>query len=191
MEANLTRLKMDKKFLKELKTKKEEAIKNENIVDLYDILDTYLVLDLDEEDIDLLYQKILEIAFDKLADILTKGKIFNFLKEEDKFIARAIYEHALERWDRADFKGANELFLILSYLIDDKKIQKGMFLALGATATKISLDDFIEKFVDKENLSEDSIFFDSLTKQADEFLQKNSDLINSELKKIEKLSQGR
>ena len=190
MPENLTRLKMDKEFLKELETKKEEAIKNEDIVKLYDVLDTYLALDINEEDIDLLYQKILEIAFDRLADMLTKGEVFDIKNEKDLYTARAIYEHALERWDKNDFKGANELFLLLSYLIPEEKVQRGMFLALGATAKKIFLDDFIEEFIDKSNLNEESFFFDSFTKKGEQFLKDESDLINKELKKIEKLSRG-
>ena len=190
MEENLTRLKMDKEFLKELENKKNEAIKEEDIVKLYDVLDTYLALDLNEDEIDILYQKILEIAFDKLADMLTNGEIFDLKKDSDLYTARAIYEHALERWDRKDFKGANELFLLLSYLIQEEDIQRGMFLALGATAKKISLDQFIDKFIDKSRLSEESFFFDKFTKEGERFLKDESSLINSELKKIEKLSQG-
>jgi len=188
MEVNLTRLKMDKDFLNNLEKEKKEALKNEDIVKLYDVLDTYLALDMDEEDIDLLYQKILERAFDILADMLTKGEVFDLSKEKDQYSARAIYEHALERWDRNDFKGANELFLILSYIITEEDIQRGMFLALGLSSKKVSLDDFIQNYVDQSKLSEDSFFFDKFTKKGEEFLKKESSLIKDELKKIEKLS---
>jgi len=190
MDANLTRLKMDKEFLEKLEKDKNEAIKNEDIVKLYDVLDTYLALDKEDKDIDILYQKIVEIAFDTLAQMLSVGEIFDLSKEKDLYTARAIYEHALERWDRKDFIGSNELFLLLSYLIQDEKIQKGMFLALGATAKKISLDEFIDKFIDKTKLDEESFFFDKLSSEGEKFLKDESDLINKELKKIEKLSQG-
>ncbi|WP_187647088.1 hypothetical protein [Nitrosophilus labii] len=188
MEANLTRLKMDKDFLANLEKEKKEALKNEDIVKLYDVLDTYLALDMDEEDIDLLYQKILEKAFDTLADMLTKGEVFDISKDSDLYTARAIYEHALERWDRKEYKGANELFLILSYVIGDESLQRGMFLALGLTAKKVSLDEFIQNYVDHEKLDENSLFFDKFTKKGEEFLKSERDLINKELKKIEKLS---
>lgn len=187
MDKNITRLKMDKEFLENLEQTKHEAIKKGDIVKLYEVLDTYLALDKDEE-IDEVYQNILRIAFDRLADMLTNGQVFNLSNQEDLNTARAIYEHTLERWDRKDFKGANELFLILSYIIQDEKLQKGMFLGLGATAKKISLDDFINDFIDKEKLDENSLFFDKYTKKADEFLENERTLINKELKKIEKLS---
>ena len=190
MDANLIRLKMDKEFLNNLEKEKKEALKNEDIVKLYDVLDTYLALDLNDKDIDTLYQKILEIAFDRLADMLSKGEIFDIKRDKDLYFARAIYEHALERWSKNEFKNANELFLLLSYLIDDENIQKGMFLALGSTAKKISLDEFIDRFIDKSMLDEDSFFFDKLNSNGEKFLKEEANLINKELKKIEKLSQG-
>lgn len=187
MDKNLARLKIDKEFLENLEKTKDEAIKKSDIVKLYEVLDTYLALDKDE-DIDSVYENILRVAFDRLAEMLADGKVFNLSNQEDLNTARAIYEHALERWDRKDFKGANELFLILSYIILDENLQKGMFLGLGATAKKISLDDFINSFIDKDKLDENSIFFDKYTKKADEFLENERALINKELKKIEKLS---
>ncbi len=190
MEANLTRLKMDKEFLENLEKDKNEAIKNEDIVKLYDVLDTYLALDKEDKDIDILYQKIVDIAFDTLAQMLSKGEIFDLSKDKDLYTARAIFEHAIERWDRKDFIGSKELFLLLSYLIQDEDIQKGMFLALGATAKKISLDEFIDRFIDKAKLDESSFFFNKLTNEGERFLKEESSLINKELKKIEKLSQG-
>ncbi len=189
MDKDLDKLKEDKEFLKELEEKRDEALKKGDIVLLYDVLDTYLLLDRDD-DIDTIYQKILEIAFDRLADMLTKGEVFNLSNEEDLQVARAIYEHALERWNRNDFKGSNELFLILSYIILDEKIQEGMFLALGATAKKISLDEFINSFIDVKNLDENSLFFDRFTKKAKDFLEDEKDLINKELKKIQKIAKG-
>ncbi len=189
-EENLTRLKMDQEFLRELQRKKEQAIKEGDIVKLYDVLDTMLALDMEDEDIDLLYQKILEIAFDTLAQKLVKGEIFDLKKEKDLYTARAIYEHALERWDSKDFQGANELFLVLSFIVNDEEVRKAMLLALGATAKRVDLEEFLHRFVDRSQLDEKSFFFTSLTSEAERFLQQNASLIEDELKKIEKIAKS-
>ncbi|BCD60581.1 MULTISPECIES: hypothetical protein [unclassified Nitratiruptor] len=188
MDANLTRLKTDKEFLENLEKERQKALKEHDIVKLYDVLDTMLALDMEDEKIDELYQEILRTAFDDLAQMLSVGERFDFTKEHDVYNARAIYEHALERWDSKDYKGANELFLVLSYIMPDK-YQKAMLLPLGLTAQKESLDRFITEFVDQARVDEESFFFDAFTKNAEEFLARHSDLIEEELKKIEKLAQ--
>ena len=187
MDANLTRLKMDKEFLQNLESERTSALQKGDIVKLYDVLDTYLALDMDDEKIDELYGAILQQAFDDLADMLSQGKRFDFAKESDFYTARAIYEHALERWDAKDFKGANELFLVLSFIVPED-FQEAMLLPLGLTAKKTSLERFIQEYVDQAALGEDSFFFDCFTPKAKEFLVQNSDQIDKELKKIEKLA---
>ena len=184
MEEKIKRLKEDRAFLEELKQKKMQALKSGDIVNLYDLLDTMLLLDMDE--VDELYSHILQIAFDALAEKLTKGERFNFNDERELYIARAVYEHALERWDSEDLKGAKELFLVLSFMVPEN-YQKGILLALGATAKGIELDIFLDEFIDKEKLNEDSFFFDKFTPKAEEFLAKEQMVVKRELAQIEKL----
>jgi len=174
-------------LLKELRKKREVAVKEGDIVGLYDVLDAYLAMDLEGEEIDELYELILQNAFDKLADKLTRGERFDLENEVDVYSARAIYEHALERWDSKDFKGANELFLVLSYLVEGS-IQKSMILGLALTAKRVGLDEFLNDFVDRKALDESSLFFDRFTAKADRFLSENSLLVESELKKIDKIA---
>ncbi len=183
---DIEKLKNDKEFLQNLQKQKDEALKSKDIVKMYDVLDTMLALDQKDEDIDTLYQNILEVAFDRLADMLTSGERFDFEKEEDAYTARAIYEHALERWDNRDFKGSSELFMVLSFLVP-QKLQEAMLLALAATIKKISLDTFLQEFIDRSNIDEESFFFDAFTPKARDFFVQNQKLIDEELKKVEKL----
>ena len=185
----IDRIKEDKEALAQLKAKEKEAFEQEDLVLLYDLLDTYLALDIEAESIDRLYQKILEIAFDRLADKLTQGEAFDLSDETDRYTARAIYEHALERWDAKDYKGANELFLVLSYMIEEENIKKSLLLSLGLTAQKKSLDHFIEEYVDRSAIEEESFFFNALRPNADNYLTANAKLIERELEKIRKLAQ--
>ena len=179
---DIKRLKSDEALLKELREKKQEALKSGDIVGLYELLDTFLLLELDE-DIDAIFQRILEVAFDELANRLTKAERFDLRNELDLNVARAVYEHALERWDSKDFKGANELFLVLSYLVDDEAIKRSLLVSLGLTAQKEPLERFLEEFVDREKLGEESYFFDALTKSADHYIKEYAPLIERELQK--------
>ncbi len=183
---DIEKLKNDKEFLAELERTKEEALKAKDIVKMYDVLDTMLALDMEGEDIDALYEEILRTAFDRLAAMLTDGEKFDFSKEYDEYVARAVYEHALERWDRRDFKGAKELFLILSFLVPEK-FQEAMFIPMVAAAKQMELDRFLDEFVDKEAIEEESFFLDRFTPEAKKFIEKNRKLIEEELKNVEKL----
>ncbi|MRI58778.1 MAG: hypothetical protein C6H99_04645 [Epsilonproteobacteria bacterium] len=180
----IEKLKQDKELMQELQKKREQALKNGSIVELYDLLDTFLLLDKDEE-VDELYQAILQKAFDRLSSMLTQGERFDLEDEEQRYVARGIYEHALERWDSGDFKGAGELFLILSHMMP-ASLHEAMMLPLGLTAKKVSLDDFIKEYVEKEGLDEESFFFERLTPKAKEFMAQNRDLIHQELQKAKK-----
>ena len=182
MDVDIERLKNDKELLQELQAKKQEALKSGDIVRLYELLDTFLLLELDE-DIDTIFQKILEVAFDALANKLTQGESFDLSNEFDLNVARAVYEHALERWDSKDFKGANELFLVLSYLLDDESIKKSLLVSLGLTAQKEPLERFLDEFVDREKLSGESYFFNALKSKADNYLKEHATLIENELQK--------
>ncbi|BCD62570.1 hypothetical protein NitYY0826_C1448 [Nitratiruptor sp. YY08-26] len=184
---DIEKLKQDREFLQNLEEQKRSALRSKDIVKMYDVLDTMLALDMEEENIDLLYQNILETAFDTLTQMLTEGQKFDFHKEFDEYVARAIYEHALERWDRGERKGAKELFLVLSFLVP-QNYKDAMFLSLVATAKGMSLDEFLNNFVAKEKIEEESFFFDKFTDNAKKFLKENEKTLDEELKKAEKLA---
>ncbi len=183
---DIEKLKKDKEFLQNLQDEKQKALKSKDIVKMYDVLDTMLALDLDDEDIDRLYEAILEVAFDRLGDMLMEGKKFDFGKEADEYTARAMYEHAIERWDRRDFNGAKELFGVLSFLVP-QKWQEAMAIPLVATAKRMELDKFLQEFVDKEKIGEENIFLDAFTDNAKKFFAQNSEVFKEELAKMEKL----
>jgi len=189
-DKNLAKLKIDKEFLKELERKEEEALQSGKISHMYDVLDTLLALDMEAERIDRLYSKILETAFDALAEYLASFRHFDLSKEVDLYTVRAIYEHALERYDEGDFKGAKELFLILSLVVDDEEFKKAMLLHTAAAASSIDLNTFLQKFVDHSKLDENSFFFTVFTKEAEDFMEKNRDTIEKELENLKKLASG-
>ncbi len=156
---------------------------DENIVELYKELDEALAKDQEDEEIEELYKKILDLSFDRLTYKLTRGEKFDFDNKEDLYSARGVYEHALERWDSGDFKGAEELFGVLSYLVP-AKYTTGMVLGLGLTSKRVPLDQFFDEYVDKSRLDESSLFFIHFTPKADQFLAKNSRLIEEKLESI-------
>jgi len=185
--VDIEKLKQDKEFMEQLEERRLEACRNNDIKELHDLLDTYLYLDMDAEEIDLLFREILDIAFDRLAHMLSDGEKFDFSNEFDLYTARAVYEHALERWNNENFKGANELFLLLSYMTP-RNFKKAMILPLGLTAKKIPLNQFLEEYIDTTKLNENSFFLDTLNSKAKKFIAEHRELIQKELEKTKKWS---
>ncbi len=169
-----------------MRDKIQKAFKSKDIKKLYELLEEALRKDMEDEAIDSLYQKILELSFDQLANMLSQGEKFDLDNLRDLYTARGVYEHALERWDDKDFKGAKELFLVLSFLMP-KRFKEPMLLGVGMCAKQIPLDHFLEEYVDEEKVNEESFFLEHLTPKAKEFLAKNQELIQKELQEMERL----
>ena len=72
--------------------------------------------------------------------------------EEQRATARAIYEHGIQRYSENDAKGAKEIFLVLSHMIDDDELKDAMMVHAAAVMAGYSFDDFIEKLVETEGI---------------------------------------
>lgn len=120
-EQELQEARENADFLQYLNEKEQEALQSNNIATLYEVLDSLLILDLDEERIHTVYEKILYAAFDGIESRLKQEKKLD-IQSDDLYYVRAFYEHAIEKWSYGDAKGAKELFFILTNIVDDKLI---------------------------------------------------------------------
>ena len=154
----------------------------ETLQELYALLDRFLAEDVEAEALDEVYEKIMDLSFARLGDLLVEGERFDLKNPEDLFALRGVYEHALQRWDEGDFRGAAELFGVLAHMVDDEELKKSFLLSLALAAQKESMDRFLDEFVDLQNAR--GFFFVPRKEKAEEYLKKHSRLIESELEKI-------
>lgn len=152
-EIHLEELKEDKEFLANIE-RLEREFKEDNSVDkAYKLLDAKLILEASEDEINEIFTAILNIAFDKLATYLTEHKSFDVVgDEEERAIARAIYEHAIQRYSENDLKGAREIFLVLYHTIDYDELQDAMMVHACVCSEKIAFDDFIDKIASVDDI---------------------------------------
>ncbi|SFV51296.1 hypothetical protein MNB_SV-6-1141 [hydrothermal vent metagenome] len=190
-DIDVEALKKDKDFLANLVLLEEEMNEQKSIEKGYQLLDALLVVSEDEDKINDVFTFILKEAFDKLAEYLSKQRGFDLDVKEELFTARAIYEHAIERYSENDKKGAKELFQVLHYMVDNEELKNSMMVHAVCVMQGKSFDTFISEIVDAEKYDvEDNLayFLQHFKIDTQEFLESNSKLVEQakdELKVLE------
>ncbi|MDD2895637.1 MAG: hypothetical protein PHG81_06395 [Aliarcobacter sp.] len=176
-------------FLKYLEEARVNSMKAEDIGLMYETLDSMLVLDLDEENINKLYEQILKTSFANVEKILNKHEKLN-LEGDNLLYVRALYEHAIEKWSYDNFDGAKELVFVLANIIEDEALEKALNILIIFLASKIQLDDFYDTRVDLEADVEDEkygYFIMNFRFNNQDFLNENKDILEQEYKNLKHL----
>ncbi|HIP19435.1 MAG TPA: hypothetical protein EYG78_08890 [Sulfurovum sp.] len=154
-EIHVEELKKDPEFLANIKRLEQECKEEESIAKGYQLLDAQLVIEAPEDEINEVFTFIVNTAFDKLAEYLSTHKSFDVNNDiEERAIARAIYEHAIQRYSENDKKGAKEMFLVLYHTIDNPKLKDAMMIHACAVMAGNSFENFIEEMVDVRGIDE-------------------------------------
>jgi len=153
-EIHVEELKKDPEFLANIKRLEEECRDEESIAKGYQLLDAQLVIEAPEDDINEIFTFIVNTAFDRLAEYLSTHKSFDMNNIEERAIARAIYEHAIQRYSENDKKGAKEMFLVLHHTIDHQELKDAMMIHACAVMAGNTFEDFIENMVDVSGIDE-------------------------------------
>ncbi len=154
-EIHVEELKKDKEFLANIKRLEAECKEQESVAKGYQLLDAQLIIEAAEDEINEIFTFIVNTAFDKLAQKLSTDTALFMDDDEDRAVARAIYEHGMQLYSENNQKGAKEIFLILSYVIDKLSLKDAMLLHAAVVISGKSFDDFIAQYVDVEQVDID------------------------------------
>ena len=185
-EQELEEARKNPDFLKYLEAREIEAIESENLVMLYEVLDNLLILNLDEARINKVYGILLKVAFENIEDRLNDDEKLSVLND-DIYLIRAFYEHAIEKWSNDDFEGAKQLFFVLSRIIEDKKLSSAIKVHLIACAKNEDMDKFYETLVSKDQMSQDEAygyFIVNFTKDTKEYISENREVLSNILDEL-------
>ncbi|MEA1913702.1 MAG: hypothetical protein U9N30_00160 [Campylobacterota bacterium] len=177
-------------FLNYLDQTQKDAMETKDIAALYEVLDSLLVLDLiDENRINIVYEEILKIAFDKVEEFIGQNKKLT-LKDDALYYIRAFYEHAIEKWSMDNFKGAKELFFILAQIIDDAKLIDALNIHIITCANQIDMDTFYETSVNVDALNTDETygyFIINFNFETNTFLEQNHKILATQYNELKHL----
>jgi len=130
-----------------LKKKVLEAQERADIASLY-VLEQEAYETFDEETLHGFYANILDLALEKLTEVLESHRSMDMNEVQDFATVRALYEYAMEHYSAGKLEDASALFEVLSGITSDKNFSTALQFHWHAAAEKISLDDFLEKIAD-------------------------------------------
>lgn len=188
-QEELVRASTDPEFLKYLEQREEEVLESKQISQLYEVLDSLLILDLEEKRINKIYEMILRVAFDNIEQRLKDDKKLT-LENEDIFYIRAFYEHSIEKWSNDDFKGAKELFFILTQIVKDDILLDALNIKLLACNAQEDMDKFYDEKVEHKQKARDEkygYFLLDFKFNVKEYLDKEADNIKGIYKDLNHL----
>ena len=171
---DLEALKKDPQFQENLKRLEGEMKAERSIAKGYQLLDAKLLMEAEQEEINEIFTFIVNEAFDRLAELLSRGEKFDMADPEQWATARAVYEHGIQRYSENDLKGAREIFLILYYLITEKELRDAMMIHSAAVAAGHDFDSFIENLADVRSINPNdatAFFITSFVQPPDILLQ--------------------
>jgi hypothetical protein len=190
MDANeLNEARTNPEFLEFLDTREKEAFEKEDISILYEVLDSLLILDLQENRINKIYEKILTISFDKIENRLKENKKLS-LDDEDIYYIRSFYEHSIEKWSCGNIEGAKELLFVLQNIIEDDRLKDSIAVHIVACAKNMTLDDFYDnKVCENSSLDDEKYGYFIMNYKFDiqQFLNENDQVLVEETKKLKHL----
>jgi len=191
-EIHVEELRKDPEFLANMKRLEKECKEEESIAKGYQLLDAHLVIESPEDEINEVFTFIVNTAFDRLAQYLTEHKSFDVLNnDEERAIARAIYEHAIQRYSENDKKGAKEIFLVLYHTVNHTVLKDAMMVHACVVMSGRPFEDFIDKMVDVSKIDPNdplAFFIQTFTEPTETLLKQYQNYViqgKEELKVLE------
>ncbi len=145
-------LKNDPEFQDNVRLLEKEMHEQNSVAKGYQLLDIKLAMQEDEETINDIFTFIVNRAFDVLAEYLTRHKTFDLSDPEEYAVARAIYEHGIQRYSENDAKGAKEIFLVLYHQITEPEVKEAMMIHACSVMAGQGFETFIDEFADVTHL---------------------------------------
>ena len=192
-ELDIDALKSDKEFLENLKKLEEEVKTSNSLAKAYQLLDTKLAINSPEDEINELFQRVVSDGFNTISEKIAKGESLDLSNPDEWAAARAIYEHAIERYSSNDKKAAQELFLALNHTINNEDIKDAMMVHAAAIGKGYSFDDFFNKLTKVEDSDFNdpmAVFVTDFVQPVDILLEMMKDEVSKLNKRLDKLKKA-
>jgi len=142
--------KLEKRILK--------AQNEADIATLY-VLEKDIAEVFDEERLQVFYANILDLALERLTDILESHRKIDFSDVQDFATIRALYEYALEHYTGGELSDAAALFEVLSGISSDEKFSLSLKIHAICAQEKMNFDDFLSNIADLDVTQRNQTFY--------------------------------
>jgi len=192
-QEEIEQLKNDPKFQEDLKKLEQEVKQSNSLAKIYQLLDVKLAVGAKEDEIDELFQKIVDLSFSAIATKLESLSEFDLSNPDDWAAARGIYEYAIQRYSQNDTKAAQELFLALYATINHIEIKDAMMVHAAAIGKGYDFDDFFNKLAKIKDVDFNdpmAVFVVNFSQPVDILLEMFKDEVNKLNKRLDKLKKA-
>jgi len=193
-EIDIEALKSDKEFQENLKTLEEEVANSKSLAKVYQLLDTKLAIQADEDEINELFQRVVNDAFEIVSSKIAEGGKLDLSNPDEYSATRAIYEHGIERYSSNDKSAAQELFLALNYLVNNDELKDAFMLHAAAVGKGYTFDDFMNKLTKVDDIDYNdpmSVFITDFVQPVDILLEMMKDEVAKLEERLKKLEEAR
>jgi hypothetical protein len=115
--------------------------------------------ELSENEVMRYYSNILELALERLTEVLEKAIKLDVNDVQDFATLRALYEYAVEHYSAGSVHDASALFEILAGLSNSTEFSEAMKIHQKAADAKVTIDDFINEIADIERTQTNGTFY--------------------------------
>ena len=150
--------------MKDLKEKIFHAQEEGDIASLY-VLESQAHEKFDEDTLMAYYANILDLALERLTNVLENLEKLDMNEVQDFATLRALYEYAVEHYSAGSVHDTSALFEVLGGISSDEPFSEAMKVHRAACDAKIPFDDFIEQYVDMHATQNGGKFYISYFKK--------------------------
>lgn len=136
---------------------------------------------LDEDTIQTFYANILDLALERLTDVLESHRKMDLHEVQDFATTRALYEYAIEHYSTAELNDAAALFEVLAGITNDEEFSLSLQIHRACAQEKMNFDDFLSHIADLDATQKKETFYISAFKDKAQSLLENVQI--KELKK--------
>lgn len=157
---------------------KEEVLKaqqNGDIAKLY-MLQQRAQDELDADELGRFYANILDLALERLTDVLESARVMKLDEVQDFATLQALYEYALEHYSASKYTDASALFEILGGLSDNKEFCESMKTHQKLVDKNIEFDKFLNEMANLDAVEKNGSFYINV------FTKKAYNLLNNDKK---------
>lgn len=144
--------------MKDLKEEVYNAQSEGDIAKLY-LLEQRAQDELSEDEVMRYYSNILELALERLTEVLEKAIKLDVNDVQDFATLRALYEYAIEHYSAGSLHDASALFEILAGLSNSSEFSDALKIHQKSADAKISMDDFINEIADIDQTQRNGTFY--------------------------------
>ena len=118
------------------------------------------------------YKNILDLALERLTDLLEAKRKFDMQNVQDFATVRALYEYAMEHYHAGKKEDAASLFEILGGITSDAKFGDAMAVHVEAIRSGVDMEVFLDEWVDMDAVERSENFYIvDFTKKAHSLLE--------------------